>query len=174
MCRYISKPCPELTPSRLSKGIFIFSGDTPPAVLPPALGSQTSGRCGATGTSPKEATKMLQGREKLCYGNRLRAGCDLEEVTHFWLTLAMNQYHSTWCWCSCWDLKKFEEQSIKISVTQKYKPGRQALRSLHSSINVTKDLLLLQPQSKLQFSGETPDAKATQEAAPSTHPASDP
>lgn len=40
MCRYILKPCPGLTPSRLSKGIFIFSGETPPDVLPPALGSQ--------------------------------------------------------------------------------------------------------------------------------------
>lgn len=80
---------------------------------------------------------MLQGREKLCYGNRLRAGCVFEEVTHFWLTLAMNQYHNTLCRCFlCWDLKKFEGQSIKIS--QKYKPGRQAPRSLHSSINVTK------------------------------------
>lgn len=58
----------------------------------------------------------------------------------------------------------------KISVTQKYKPGRQVLRSLYSSVKVTKDLLLLQPQNKLQILGKTPDAKATQEAAPSTHP----
>lgn len=53
---------------------LLCSGATPPAVLPPALGSQTSGRYGAAGASLEEATKMLQKREKLCYGNRLRAG----------------------------------------------------------------------------------------------------
>lgn len=82
----------------------------------------------------------------------------------------MNQYHNTLYWCLlCWDLKKFKGQSIKISVTQQYKAGRQALRSLYSSINVTKDLLLLQPQSKLQLLGKTPDAEGAQEAAGSTH-----
>lgn len=82
----------------------------------------------------------------------------------------MNQYHNTLYWCLlCWDLKKFKGQSIKISVTQQYKAGRQALRSLYSSINVTKNLLLLQPQSKLQLLGKTPDAEGAQEAAGSTH-----
>lgn len=115
--------------------------------------------------------KTLQGKEKLCYGHRLRGGSVFEEIIHFWSTLAMNQYHNTLHWCLlCRDLEKFKGQSIKISVTQQYKPGRQALRSLYSSINVTKDLLLLQPQSKLQFLGKTPDAKATQEAAQSTPP----
>lgn len=84
MCRYIIEPDPGLIPSRLSKGIFILcSGETPPAVLPSALGSQTSGERGAAGTSPGEATKKLPGREKLYYRNRLRAGCVFGEITHF-------------------------------------------------------------------------------------------
>lgn len=76
---------------------------------------------------------MLQGREKLCYGNRLRAGCVFEEITHFWSTLAMNQYHNTLCWCLlCRDLKKFKVyQNQCNSATQAWETSTEIIIQLN-------------------------------------------
>lgn len=50
---------------------LFHSGETSPAEIPPALGSPAQERCGHAGVSPEEPTKMLQGLEHFCYGERL-------------------------------------------------------------------------------------------------------
>ncbi|KAK4831989.1 LOW QUALITY PROTEIN: hypothetical protein QYF61_020372 [Mycteria americana] len=51
---------------------LLRSGETPPAVLPPAPGSSAQERHGPVGEGPEEATKMVRGLEHLCYEDRLR------------------------------------------------------------------------------------------------------
>ncbi|KAJ7402857.1 hypothetical protein BTVI_82667 [Pitangus sulphuratus] len=51
---------------------LLQSGETPPAVLPPALESPVQEGHGAVGASPEEATKLIRGMEPLCYEGRLR------------------------------------------------------------------------------------------------------
>ncbi|GAB0191205.1 mitochondrial enolase superfamily member 1 [Grus japonensis] len=59
--------------SRSREGILpLCSGETPPAVLRPALGAPGQEGHGAVGVSPEEATEMMRGLEHLCYGDRLR------------------------------------------------------------------------------------------------------
>ncbi|TRZ08585.1 hypothetical protein HGM15179_018521 [Zosterops borbonicus] len=59
--------------SRVKEGILpLYSGEIPPEVLHPALGSSAQVKCQAVGASPEETTKMIRGMEHLNYEERLR------------------------------------------------------------------------------------------------------
>ncbi|KAJ7402494.1 C2 domain-containing protein 5 [Pitangus sulphuratus] len=53
---------------------LLHSGETPPAVLHPALGDPAHEGHGPVGASPEKATKRIRGMEHLCCGERLRVG----------------------------------------------------------------------------------------------------
>lgn len=64
------KPCGQQ--GRDGDGGFCPSAQTPPSVLPPALGSSAQEGHGAVGASPEEATKLIRGMEHLSQEERLR------------------------------------------------------------------------------------------------------
>ena len=79
MCSPERQPCPGLHRKQRAQQVeggdcapLLRSGETPPAVLHPALGSSAQERHGPVGAGPEEATKMIRGMEHLSCGERLR------------------------------------------------------------------------------------------------------
>ncbi|GAB0175815.1 hypothetical protein GRJ2_000046700 [Grus japonensis] len=78
-CSPESQPCPGLHQKKRDQQVeggdsapLLHSGETPPGVLCPALGSPVQEGHGAVGASPEEATEMIRGLEHLSYEDRLR------------------------------------------------------------------------------------------------------